>query len=124
MIFLPQSINNAVQDLMVDAFETLKNPNNPELRISELLATEPTLAQIFNLVKSTDFYEIEDNLNLIKALEIDLENNNAEDTLYHTWTTMVNNMNTAQSQEEFNAKFALFVPVVLKKMELITKSEF
>ncbi|WP_299011584.1 hypothetical protein [uncultured Tenacibaculum sp.] len=49
--------------------------------------------------------------------------NNAENALYHTWTTMVNNMNTAQSQEEFNAKFALFVPVVLKKIELITKSE-
>ncbi|MBB4117955.1 hypothetical protein GGR32_000227 [Mesonia hippocampi] len=49
--------------------------------------------------------------------------NNAEDVLYHTWTTMVNNMNTAQGQEEFNVKFALFVPVVLKKMELITKSE-
>ena len=41
--------------------------------------------------------------------------NNAEDALYHTWTTMVNNMNTAQNQEEFNANFALFAPVVLKK---------
>ncbi|MGO3707697.1 MAG: hypothetical protein ACTJGD_09140 [Mesonia hippocampi] len=49
--------------------------------------------------------------------------NNAKDALYHTWTTMVNNMNTVQSQEEFNVNFALFVPVVLKKMELITKSE-
>nr|WP_299035218.1 hypothetical protein [uncultured Tenacibaculum sp.] len=49
--------------------------------------------------------------------------NNAVGALYHTWTTMVNNMNTAKSQEVFNAKFALFVPVELKKMELITKSE-
>ncbi|UNY97406.1 hypothetical protein MQE36_09895 [Zhouia spongiae] len=115
MIFLPQSINNTVQDLMVDAFETLKNPNNSELKISELLATKPILEQVFNLVKTTGFYEVEDNLNLIKALTIDLENDNAEDALYHTWATMVNNMNTVQSQEKFNAKFALFVPVVLKK---------
>jgi len=34
---------------------------------------------------------------------------------------MTNNLNTAKTQEEFNAKFILFVPIVLRKIEMINR---
>ena len=54
-------------------------------------------------------------------INIDTDNVDFEDALYATWVTMGNNLNTSKTQEEFNAKFALFVPIILKKMDAINR---
>ncbi|WBL21117.1 hypothetical protein [Zunongwangia sp. HRR-M8] len=115
MQILDKSINDDVQNLMVDVFESLSS-NSSEIQPSELLATQPKLEEVFKLVKPTGFYELDDHLDLAKAIAIETEHENPEDEIMHTWVTMVNNLNTASSQEEFNARFALFTPVILKKM--------
>ncbi|MEH6656339.1 hypothetical protein [Leeuwenhoekiella marinoflava] len=116
MNYLNDSINAAVQDLIVDVFESISASNSPELQPNELLATKPIFEKVFNLVKETGFYELDDHLDLTKAIAIETEHETLEDELMHTWLTMVNNLNTATSQEEFNTRFALITPVILKKM--------
>ncbi|MBW2960576.1 hypothetical protein KW502_02025 [Mesonia sp. JHPTF-M18] len=101
---------------MVDVFETISASSSPELQPNELLATQPIFEKVFKLVNETGFYELDDHLDLVKAIAIETKHENLEDELMHTWITMVNNLNTATSQEEFNARFALFTPIILKKM--------
>ena len=114
MQILDKSINDDVQNLMVDIFESLSS-NSSKLQPGELLATQSTFEKVFNLVKVTGFYELEDHFDLVKAIAIETENENAEDELMHAWLTMVSNLNQATSQKEFNTRFALFTPVILKK---------
>ncbi|EWH12666.1 MULTISPECIES: hypothetical protein [Cellulophaga] len=114
---LKENINSKVQNLMIDTFEIV-GANKGNLSIADLLKGEPTLENVFFMVKDTGFYEENDTMSLLKALNIEfLENNGTkEDELHKAWSTMVATMNKATSQEDFNAKFALFVPLVLKKM--------
>ena len=116
MINIDDSINDSVQDLMADVFESISASNSPELQPGELLATQSTFEKVFNLEKVTGFYELEDHFDLVKAIAIQTEHENAEDELMHAWLTMVSNLNQATSQKEFNTRFALFTPVILKKM--------
>ncbi|MDO6852793.1 hypothetical protein Q4599_04330 [Cellulophaga lytica] len=114
---LKENINSKVQNLMIDTFEIV-GANKGNLSIAELLKGEPTLENVFFMVKDTGFYEENDTMSLLKALNIEFSENNGtkEDELHKAWSTMVATMNKATSQEDFNAKFALFVPLVLKKM--------
>jgi|TARA_R110000751_G_scaffold7805_3_gene31500 hypothetical protein len=106
---------------MVDVFDAISKSNAPQLKINEILETRSIFELVFEIVNSTGFYSQDENFNLIKALNIDTDNDNFEDALYATWITMGNNLNTSKTQEEFNAKFALFVPIILKKMEAIRR---
>jgi len=119
--YLDFSINGRVQNLMVDVFDAISKSNAPQLKINEILETRSIFELVFEIVNSTGFYSQDENFNLIKALNIDTDNNDFEDALYATWITMGNNLNTSKTQEEFNAKFALFVPIILKKMEAINR---
>jgi hypothetical protein len=119
--YLDFSINGRVQNLMVDVFDAISKSNAPQLKINEILETRSIFELVFEIVNSTGFYSQDENFNLIKALNIDTDNDNFEDALYATWITMGNNLNTSKTQEEFNAKFALFVPIILKKMEAIRR---
>ncbi|WP_292946710.1 hypothetical protein [Olleya sp. UBA1516] len=121
MKYLDFSINGRVQNLMVDVFDAISKSNAPQLKINEILETRSIFELVFEIVNSTGFYSQDENFNLIKALNIDTDNNDFEDALYATWITMGNNLNTSKTQEEFNAKFALFVPIILKKMEAINR---
>ena len=121
MKHLDFSINGRVQNLMVDVFDAISKSNAPQLKINEILETRSIFELVFEIVNSTGFYSQDENFNLIKALNIDTDNDNFEDALYATWITMGNNLNTSKTQEEFNAKFALFVPIILKKMEAIRR---
>ncbi|MEM5538067.1 MULTISPECIES: hypothetical protein [unclassified Olleya] len=121
MKYLDFSINGRVQNLMVDVFDAISKSNAPQLKINEILETRSIFELVFEIVNSTGFYSQDENFNLIKALNIDTDNDNFEDALYATWITMGNNLNTSKTQEEFNAKFALFVPIILKKMEAIRR---
>lgn len=121
MKYLDFSINGRVQNLMVDVFDAISKSNAPQLKINEILETRSIFELVFEIVNSTGFYSQDENFNLIKALNIDTDNNDFEDALYATWITMGNNLNTSKTQEEFNAKFALFVPIILKKMEAISR---
>lgn len=121
MKYLDFSINGRVQNLMVDVFDAISKSNAPQLKINEILETRSIFELVFEIVNSTGFYSQDENFNLIKALNIDTDNNDFEDALYATWITMGNNLNTSKTQEEFNAKFALFVPIILKKMEAIRR---
>ncbi|TVZ09770.1 hypothetical protein JM80_2301 [Cellulophaga sp. RHA_52] len=114
---LKENINSKVQNLMIDTFEIV-GANKGNLSIADLLKGEPTLENVFFMVKDTGFYEENDTMSLLKALNIEFSENNGtkEDELHKAWSTMVATMNKATSQEDFNAKFALFVPLVLKKM--------
>ncbi|APU11788.1 MULTISPECIES: hypothetical protein [Cellulophaga] len=114
---LKENINSKVQNLMIDTFEIV-GANKGNLSITDLLKGEPTLENVFFMVKDTGFYEETDTMSLLKALNIEFSENNGtkEDELHKAWSTMVATMNKATSQEDFNAKFALFVPLVLKKM--------
>ncbi|ADY30900.1 hypothetical protein [Cellulophaga lytica] len=114
---LKETINSKVQNLMIDTFEIV-GANKGNLSIADLLKGEPTLENVFFMVKDTGFYEENDTMSLLKALNIEFSENNGtkEDELHKAWSTMVATMNKATSQEDFNAKFALFVPLVLKKM--------
>jgi len=106
---------------MIDVFDAISASEDPELKISELLDTRSIFELIFEIVRATGYYNQDENFNLIKALNTDTNEANSEDALYTTWITMGNNLNTAKTQEEFNAKFALFVPIILKKMEAIKR---
>ena len=115
------SINGRVQNLMVDVFESISASKEAEVKISELLDTRSIFELIFEIVRASGFYSQDENFNLIKALNIDTDESNIEDALYVTWVSMGENLNTAKTQEEFNAKFALFVPIILKRMEAINR---
>ncbi|WP_233265935.1 hypothetical protein [Formosa sp. L2A11] len=119
MKYLDFNINCRVQNLMVDVFELISASKETELKISELLDTQSIFELVFEIVKDTGFYNLDENFRLIKALNIDTDEETLDDALYNTWVTMTDNLNTAKTQEEFNAKFALFVPIVLRKMEMI-----
>ena len=115
------SINGRVQNLMVDVFESISASDKPEVKIIELLDTRSIFELVFEIVNASGFYSQDENFNLIKSLNIDTDENNFEDALYTTWITMGANLNTSKTQEEFNAKFALFVPIILKRMEAINR---
>ncbi|PKG52316.1 hypothetical protein CXF54_04405 [Olleya sp. 1-3] len=106
---------------MVDVFDAISGSKEPQLKINELLETRSIFELVFEIVNATGFYNQDENFNLIKALNIDTDNVDFEDALYTTWVTMGNNLNTSKTQEEFNAKFALFVPIILKKMDAINR---
>lgn len=116
-IRLDEKIDAEVQNLMIDTFEVV-GANKGTLTTDDLLKGEEKLEQIFFKVKETGFYKEQEVVNLVKALNIEFQENDntIEDALYKAWSTMVASMNKATSQEDFNAKFALFVPLVLKKM--------
>ena len=115
------SINGRVQNLMVDIFESISTQKEAEIKISELLDTRSIFELVFEIVKTSGFYSEDENFKLIKALNIDTDEASNEDALFNTWTTMGANLNTSKTQEEFNAKFALFVPIILKRMEAIDR---
>lgn len=121
MKYLDFSINGRVQNLMVDIFEAISTKKEAEIKISELLDTRSIFELIFEIVRTTGFYSEDENFNLIKALNIDTDETSNEEALYNTWMTMGTNLNTSKTQEEFNAKFALFVPIILKRMEAINR---
>ncbi|QDO95712.1 hypothetical protein FNB79_11200 [Formosa sediminum] len=106
---------------MVDVFESISASKETELKISELLSTQSIFELVFEIVKDSGFYNQDENFKLIRALNIDTTEESLEEDLYSTWITMGDNLNTAKTQEEFNAKFALFVPIILKRMELINR---
>lgn len=116
-IRLDEKIDAEVQNLMIDTFEVV-GANKGTLTTDDLLKGEEKLEQVFFKVKETGFYKEQEVVNLVKALNIEFQENDntIEDALYKAWSTMVASMNKATSQEDFNAKFALFVPLVLKKM--------
>ncbi|WP_240915413.1 hypothetical protein [Polaribacter sp. 20A6] len=118
---LAPNINDRVQNLMVDVFESISASDKGTIDISELLDTRSIFELVFEIVKESGFYSQDENFNLIKALNIDTEEDSLEDALCTSWVTMGTNLNTAKTQEEFNAKFALFVPIILKKMEGIKR---
>lgn len=121
MKYLDFSINGRVQNLMVDVFDAISTSTESEIKINELLDTRSVFELVFEIVKETGFYNLDENFNLIKSLNIDTQEENREEALYNTWATMGENLNTAKTQEEFNAKFALFVPIILKRMEAINR---
>lgn len=116
-IRLDEKIDAEVQNLMIDTFEVV-GANKGTLTTDDLLKGEEKLEKVFFKVKETGFYKEQEVVNLVKALNIEFQENDntIEDALYKAWSTMVASMNKATSQEDFNAKFALFVPLVLKKM--------
>ena len=118
---LAPGINDSVQNLMVDVFESISASDKGTIEISELLDTRSIFELVFEIVKESGFYSQDENFNLIKALNIDTDEDSLEDALCTSWVTMGTNLNTAKTQEEFNAKFALFVPIILKKMEGIKR---
>ncbi|WP_246296574.1 hypothetical protein [Winogradskyella vidalii] len=115
------SINGRVQNLMVDVFESVSASKETEIKINELLDTRNIFELVFEIVSKTGFYNTDENFQLIKALNMDTDESSKEDALFATWVTMGENLNTAKTQEEFNAKFALFVPIILKRMEAINR---
>lgn len=106
---------------MVDVFDAISPSTESKIKIAELLDTRSIFELVFDIVKETGFYNLDENFNLIKSLNIDTQEENREEALYNTWATMGTNLNTAKTQEEFNAKFALFVPIILKRMEAINR---
>ena len=121
MKYLDFSINGRVQNLMIDVFDAISTSTESKIKIAELLDTRSIFELVFEIVKETGFYNLDENFNLIKSLNIDTQEENREEALYNTWATMGENLNTAKTQEEFNAKFALFVPIILKRMEAINR---
>jgi len=117
--YLDFSINARVQNLMVDVFDAVSASKESDIKINELLDTRSIFELVFEIVNTTDFYNHDDNFMLIKSLNIDTKTQNKEEALFNTWMTMGKNLNTSKTQEEFNAKFALFVPIILKRMEAI-----
>ncbi|QXP61986.1 hypothetical protein H0I26_19020 [Olleya sp. HaHaR_3_96] len=104
---------------MTDVFEAISTLEKSELKISELMETQSIFELVFEIVKDTGFYNHDENFNLIKALNVDTNDHDTKNVLYTTWTAMGINLNTSKTQQEFNAKFALFVPIILKRMEAI-----
>lgn len=119
MKYLDFSTNARVQNLMVDVFDAISASKETEIKINELLDTRSIFELVFEIVSTTGFYNHDENFMLIKSLNIDTETQNQEEALFNTWMIMGKNLNTSKTQEEFNAKFALFVPIILNKMEAI-----
>jgi len=121
LTYLDESINDEVQNLMIDVFEAIKTSQEATLSATELLATQNIFENIFEKVKHTGFYNEDENFKLVKAMNIDTDGSTAEEALFNSWGSMVKTINTAASQEEFNAKFALFVPILLKRMTAVNQ---
>tara|TARA_R110002050_G_scaffold5040_5_gene23388 strand:- start:1663 stop:2037 length:375 start_codon:yes stop_codon:yes gene_type:complete len=121
LTYLDPSINDEVQNLMIDVFEAIKTSQEATLSVTELLATQNIFENIFEKVKHTGFYNEDENFKLVKAMNMDTDGETAEEALFNSWGSMVKTINTASSQEEFNAKFALFVPIILKRMTAINQ---
>ena len=121
LTYLDPSINDEVQNLMIDVFESIKASQGAELKVTELLATQNIFENIFEKVKHTGFYNEDENFKLVKAMNIDTDGSTTEEALFNSWGSMVKTINTAASQEEFNAKFALFVPIILKRMTAVNQ---
>ncbi|MDV2080755.1 hypothetical protein [Marinobacter xestospongiae] len=116
---LPESIDADIQNCMADVFETLQGIAPEESYLAtNLMKTRPFFLKALALLRTTDYLSRGDHLNLLKALdfEIDANGDDLEDNLAFCWVTMVNNLEMALTQQEFNARFALFVPLVLRKM--------
>ena len=56
MTYLDESINDEVQNLMIDVFEAIKTSQEATLGVTELLATQSILENIFEKVKTTGFF--------------------------------------------------------------------
>ena len=66
--YLEFSINRKVQSLMVNVFEAVSDTQDPALKISELMHTQSIFERVFEIVKETGFYNDDENLRLMRAL--------------------------------------------------------
>lgn len=112
---LPDLINNQVQDAMADVFETLASNPSPTFSHADFQATKPFYEKAMSLLQETDYLNIEQNKTIIEMLQLEIESqtSNQEDQLLFCWSTMKENLEKATSQDQFNATFALFVPLIL-----------
>jgi len=116
---LPESINDQVQDLMADVFETIGAIDSPTFTGEHLLMTKEYFVKAYNVIETTDFLSVGDIPNIINAIAIDIDTHieQTSEGLLYSWNIMKTNLERATSQAEFNAIFALFVPVILKYMQ-------
>nr|WP_086938481.1 hypothetical protein [Thaumasiovibrio occultus] len=115
---LPAEIDGDIQNYMADVFETLMENQTEDAYLDVLLVTEQYYAQALALLNTTDYLTRGDNPALVNALIIDIESGETDpmERLAHAWMVQKTNLELAESQENFNATFAIFVPVILHFM--------
>jgi len=118
---LPSSINDQIQDSMADTFEAISAIDSPIFTSEHLLTTKKYFIEAKKVIDDTNFLFEGDNSDIIKAIMIDvnLQVDDLSERLLYSWIIMKDNLEKATSQEEFNATFALFVPIILSYMEAI-----
>ena len=115
---LPPSINDQIQDLMMDVFEAIGALQGDSITAQDLMITKSFYAQALELLNSTDFLSAGDNPVIVKSIYLDIESETSDlsERLLYAWFSMKVNLEKAHSQDSFNACFALFVPVIFRFM--------
>ena len=121
---LPESINDDVQDAMASIFEVIGFIQKDTIDAQDLLITKGFYDGALAIINSTDYLKSGDNPEIIKAIELEVESQaeDDEDKLMLAWISMKQNLEKADTQESFNARFALFVPVISKVMSAASKN--
>ena len=114
-IDLPELINDDIQDLMMDVFETLGALSSDILQIEHFLLTKKYYLEAMNLLDSTNYLADGDNATLVKAIRFDVESETSDlsERLAYCWRLQKINLEQAVSQKNFNSTFALFVPLII-----------
>lgn len=115
---LPAAINDDIQNTLVDVFESLGDISGSDFSATSLMVTMPHFMNANELLHRTEFLSQGDHRVLLDSInkEVDAKSEQAPERLLFTWITMKGSLDEATSQDDFNARFALFVPLICNKM--------
>ena len=118
---LPEAITHDIQNLMVDVFEAIATLPADGIQPKDMLIAKPFIDQASALLDTTDYFDSGNNASIVESIRLEVASQTAdhEDQLMHIWLAMKKNLEKAESQEGFNARFALFVPVIAGCMDQI-----
>ena len=115
---LPANINDEIQNALVDVFESLGDVSGSNFSATSLMVTMPHFMNANEILHSTDFFNLGEHGQLLASIhkDVDDKSDQAPDKLLYSWIAMKGYLDEATSQDDFNARFALFVPVICDKM--------
>lgn len=115
---LPVEINDEIQHAMVDVFESLGDVSGSNFSATSLMVTMPHFMNANEILHGTDFLSKGDHGQLLEVINknVDEKSDQVPDKLLYSWIAMKGYLDEATSQDDFNARFALFVPVICDKM--------
>lgn len=99
----------------MDVFDTLRASQSPEFNKDDFLSTKQHYLDAIRLLHTTNYLSEGNNPLLVAALKKEVETQVTEplERLAYSLILQKHNLEQATSQENCNATFAIFVPVIL-----------